>query len=260
VIGDLPTAPDGRRAAIMRKHDLPMRQFPTEAGFATFREPIDKNTDCRELVQRVIRLWPEARTAQMTNEECEDILYVAEGSVSVTAGDDRFELGRASALLVPQACDYGLASGDAQALVVSVLSPPPGSDAASGSGEELAVEAGAAVAATHEDEQEALTAGQDRWFKVLIDPRFGSRRVTQFIGFIERGRAPAHTHTYEEVIYILGGTGMVHVDERRVPISSGTSIFLPPGVSHCLENTGESPLKLLGVFSPPGAPASKQED
>jgi mannose-6-phosphate isomerase-like protein (cupin superfamily) len=62
------------------------------------------------------------------------------------------------------------------------------------------------------------------------------------------------------VIYILGGTGMVHVDERRVPISSGTSIFLPPGVSHCLENTGESPLKLLGVFSPPGAPASKQED
>jgi mannose-6-phosphate isomerase-like protein (cupin superfamily) len=116
-----------------------------------------------------------------------------------------------------------------------------------------------APAATREDDQERLAAGPDRWFKVLIDPRFGSARITQFVGFIEHGRAPAHTHTYEEVIYILGGTGLVHVDERRVPISSGTSIFLPPGVPHCLENTGDAALKLLGVFSPPGSPAGTRE-
>jgi quercetin dioxygenase-like cupin family protein len=260
VIGDLPTAPDGRRAAVMRKHDLPMRQFPTDAGFATFREPIDKNTDSRELVQRLLRLWPNSRTATMTNDESEEILYVAEGSVTAIVGDDRFELGRASALLVPPACAYGLTAGDGQTLLVSVLSPPPGANAAS-AGDPFGPDAGTPDAATtREEEQEALTAGEDRWFKVLIDPRFGSRRVTQFVGFIERGRAPAHTHTYEEVIYILGGTGWVHVDERKVPISAGTSIFLPPGVAHCLENTGDAPLKLLGVFSPPGSPANRRED
>jgi mannose-6-phosphate isomerase-like protein (cupin superfamily) len=260
MIDDLPTAPDGRRAVVMRKHDLPMRQFPTGAGFATFRAPIDKNTGCRELVQRVIRLWPDTRTGEMTNDESEDILYVAEGSVSAAVRDERFELGRASALLVPPACAYELASGDDQALLVSVLSPPPGSDVAAGDRAAVMASEAPDAAVAREEEQEALTAGEDRWFKVLIDPRFGSRRVTQFVGFIERGRAPAHTHMYEEVIYILGGTGMVHVDERRVPIASGTSIFLPPGVAHCLENTGESPLKLLGVFSPPGSPASKRED
>jgi mannose-6-phosphate isomerase-like protein (cupin superfamily) len=260
VIDDLPVAPDGRRAAVLRKHDLPMRQFPTEAGFATFREPIDKNTDCRELVQRVIRLWPATRTFEMTNDESEDVLYVAEGSVTATVRDARFELGAGAALLVPTACAYELTAGDAQALLVSVMSPPPGAEPASVSGGESVTDVPADAAMTREDDQEPLTAGQDRWFKVLIDPRFGSGRVTQFVGFIERGRAPAHTHTYEEVIYILAGSGLAHVDERRVPIASGTSIFLPPGVPHCLENTGESPLKLLGVFSPPGSPAGKRED
>src|SRR5206468_3946456 len=112
-------------------------------------------------------------------------------------------------------------------------------------------------AVTTADEQDPLPAGDDRSFKLLIDPRFGCRNVTQFLGSIERSRAPFHTHTYEEVIYILGGEGFVHVDDRRVGIRAGTSIFLPPGVPHCLENASEGTLTLLGVFSPAGSPADK---
>ena len=68
-----------------------------------------------------------------------------------------------------------------------------------------------------------------------------------------------HTHTYEEAIYVLEGEGVVHIDGDHVPISKGSSIFLPPETRHCLENQGEEDLKVLGVFSPPGSPADKTE-
>ena len=105
-----------------------------------------------------------------------------------------------------------------------------------------------------------LPAGDDRSFKLMIDPRFGARNVTQFVGSIERSRAPFHTHTYEEVIYILSGRGLVHVHGRSVPVREGSSVFLPPGVPHCLENASEGVLRLLGVFSPAGSPADKAEE
>lgn len=91
----------------------------------------------------------------------------------------------------------------------------------------------------------------------MIDPRHGSRTVTQFVGFIDRSRAPFHTHTYEEAIYILEGDGIVHVEDRELPIGRGSSIFLSPGTPHCIENRSDGALRLLGVFSPPGSPADK---
>jgi len=112
-----------------------------------------------------------------------------------------------------------------------------------------------------EDDQLPIPAGDDRSFKILVDPRLGAEHATQFVGFIRKSKAPPHTHIYEEAIYILEGEGIVHIGEdRHEPIRPGTSIFLPPGTPHCLENRGEQTLKLLGVFSPPGSPANKAEE
>ncbi|MEK7277930.1 MAG: cupin domain-containing protein [Chloroflexota bacterium] len=92
----------------------------------------------------------------------------------------------------------------------------------------------------------------------MIDPRYGCKYLTQFVGFIEKSRAPYHTHTYEEVIYILGGRGIVHIEDGDFPIRAGSSIYLSPGTSHCLENAGAETLRLLGVFCPAGSPADKK--
>jgi mannose-6-phosphate isomerase-like protein (cupin superfamily) len=99
----------------------------------------------------------------------------------------------------------------------------------------------------------------DRYFMLMIDPHHGSHYVTQFVGFIERSKAPMHTHTYEEVIYITGGHGVVHIPEGDFPISAGTSVYLAPGTPHCLENQGGEPMSLVGVFCPAGSPASRQK-
>jgi len=95
----------------------------------------------------------------------------------------------------------------------------------------------------------------DREFRVLLSEGL---TITQFAGMIPPGRAPAHHHTYDEVVHVLAGQGVVHLGDTDTPIGPGTSIYLPPLQPHCLENTGAEPLRVLGVFHPAGSPAAKQ--
>ena len=95
----------------------------------------------------------------------------------------------------------------------------------------------------------------DREFRVLLSEGL---TITQFAGLIPPGRAPAHHHTYDEVVHVLAGRGVVHLSGTTAEIGPGTSIYLPPYQPHCLENTGSGPLEVLGVFYPAGSPAAKQ--
>jgi mannose-6-phosphate isomerase-like protein (cupin superfamily) len=101
----------------------------------------------------------------------------------------------------------------------------------------------------------------DREFRVLLS---SGLVFTQFAGLIPPGRASAHQHTYDEVVHVLAGRGVVHLSGAGAgagagaEIGPGTSIYLPPGQLHCLENTGPGPLEVLGVFYPAGSPAAKQ--
>ncbi len=231
-----------------------MEPFGAAGATATLREPIDGRTDCRQLIQRVVRLTA-GRTEDLRNAASEDVVYLASGRARAIVSGEGFDLEPGSALFVPAGAPYRFDVDQGEdALLVSVLSPQPGR------GDGLDVRGDDGPAVVREEDEPRIPAGDDRYFKLMVDPRFGCRTVTQFVGFIEKSRAPYHTHTYEEVIYILGGEGVVHIDDRHVPIHRGTSIFLPPGVPHCLENVSSEVLRLLGVFSPPGSPANKIEN
>jgi mannose-6-phosphate isomerase-like protein (cupin superfamily) len=99
----------------------------------------------------------------------------------------------------------------------------------------------------------------DRRFRVLFGPGRGCAAATQFVGEIPPGRAPAHTHTYDEVVLVLAGSGVLHAGAEDRPLTPGSCLHLPPGVPHCLENTGPDTLRVLGVFHPGGSPAAKRE-
>ncbi len=99
------------------------------------------------------------------------------------------------------------------------------------------------------------TATAGRQFVLGARPDNGCASVTQFIGLVPPGRAPDHFHTYDEVIYILDGEGALHIDGESTPLRPGSCVHLPARVVHCLENTGDSELRLLGVFRPAGSPA-----
>ncbi len=243
-------------AAVISSLDGPKQPVPNAA--AALRTPIDRSgCGCQNLVQRVIRLEPES-LLEWINPDSDDVLYVVSGTGEAKVAGRQYSLTPSTGLLIPTGSPYSIFnSGPTPLEVVSVLSPQPGRPA-SVPPSPKAQPVGPQGASVHESQEAPLPAGGDRYFKLMIDPRHGSRYVTQFIGFIEKSRAPFHTHTYEEVIYVLGGEGIVHIGDGDFPIRPGSSIYLPPGTPHCLENRSAEPLRLLGVFCPAGSPADNK--
>src|SRR6266542_669301 len=250
-------------AAVISERDRSTLQLPRGAG--SYRIPIDDTTGSKQLVQRVVALEP-GRSPQLFNQSSEDVRYVVRGRGTFETTHLSVPVQPGSAMLAPAWTAYKIINeGPIPLALLSVVSPQPDSARVrpdwSGISWDTPWPETVPPAITHEAQEEALPSGDDRYFKLLIDPRYGAKHVTQFVGFIDRSRAPFHTHTYEEAIYILEGEGIVHIEGHAdAPIRPGTSIFLPPGTPHCLENASDGVLKLLGVFSPPGSPASKVED
>jgi len=106
----------------------------------------------------------------------------------------------------------------------------------------------------------AVETTGDRRFRVLFGPGRGCAAATQFVGEIPPGRAPEHSHPYDEVVLVLAGQGVVHLGPAEQPLAAGSCVHLPPGQPHCLENTGRETLMVLGVFHPGGSPAQKQKE
>ncbi len=134
---------------------------------------------------------------------------------------------------------HGAGAGDLEILVITVRAE---------------AEAGPALHVTTLAASAVERTG-DREFRVLLSAGLS---ITQFAGLIPPGRAPEHHHTYDEVVHVLAGQGVVHLSGGQAEIGPGTSIYLPPYQPHCLENTGSEPLRVLGVFYPAGSPAAKQ--
>ncbi|HEX9236511.1 MAG TPA: cupin domain-containing protein [Actinomycetota bacterium] len=243
-----------RRPRVIHETEVAAVDFPDGSG--SYRLLIDPTVGARHVMQFAARIRPGARSPLEAKPE-EEAMYVVSGLGRLTVGETDHDLQPGSAALIPSGTEGWLSNvGDQDLHLIPVVSPPMGTPMP-------AHPAGPVPAVSlHEMDQPAESAGEDREFRVLIDPRHGAQHVTQFVGFIDRSRAPFHTHTYEEAIYVLDGEGVVHVGGDHGfdhPIRPGSSIFLPPGTPHCLENAGAGVLKLLGVFSPPGSPGSKQE-
>jgi mannose-6-phosphate isomerase-like protein (cupin superfamily) len=107
-------------------------------------------------------------------------------------------------------------------------------------------------------DRESLPASPNREFRFLVNEDFGCLDVTQFVGIVQPSKAPFHSHTYDEVGYIVEGEGLAHVDGETVPLRAGSCFHLAPGQEHCIENSGSAPMRILGVFHPSGDPASRQ--
>jgi mannose-6-phosphate isomerase-like protein (cupin superfamily) len=97
----------------------------------------------------------------------------------------------------------------------------------------------------------------DRQFRVLFGPGVGCAVATQFVGEIPPGRAPEHSHPYDEVVLVLAGDGVLHAGGAGYPLAAGSCAHLPARLVHCLENTGTARMRVLGVFHPANSPAAK---
>ena len=60
-----------------------------------------------------------------------------------------------------------------------------------------------------------------------------------------------HRHNItEEIYHITHGAGMMTLGGERFAVAPGDTICIAPGTPHCIENTGDAPLKILCACSP----------
>jgi quercetin dioxygenase-like cupin family protein len=62
-------------------------------------------------------------------------------------------------------------------------------------------------------------------------------------------RTPWHTHSAEEVVYVVEGSAEAGIGRRKLRVDAGGLVLIPSGEPHGLENVGEGPLRFLGFFS-----------
>jgi len=199
---------------------------------------------CATFEQRVLR-FGSGLSDEQDPAGSDEVLYVVSGEGELLVGEERARLAGGIGVFLPAGTTWRAANaGDEPLVLLSVLVPEPiGGD-------------GRAYAVVRLVDQELAGATAARRFQLGATPAVGCESATQFLGYIPPGRAPDHYHRYDEVLYVVDGEGLLHVEgEGSEPIGAGSAVHLPARLVHCLENTGAGDMTILGVFRPAGSPA-----
>jgi mannose-6-phosphate isomerase-like protein (cupin superfamily) len=207
----------------------------------------DRSRGCELLEQRVVRFDP-GRSNSRTLGDSQEVMYVVSGRGELELDGERHDLEPDTGVFAAAGETYAIVNPGPDPLdVVSVVTP---ADRHRADGDRR-------VTVRFADQPE-LPASTERTFKYLVNQDAGCLDVTQFVGIVQPSKAPFHSHTYDEVGYIVEGEGFAHIDGESIPLRAGSCFHLSPGQEHCIENSGSTPMRILGVFHPSGDPASRE--
>lgn len=225
------------------EHDLE----PTRANgdTASRTTAIDSRLGSERLELHVTRYKP-GRSKARKLDGVQEILYAVSGRGTLFVNGEPSELEPMTGAYVAAGESYEIENPGAETLLVVSATAPQENGGPPTDRRTVRFE-----------DQPSLPASGDREFRYLVTDQVGCRDLTQFFGVIAPGRAPDHSHVYDEVIYVLEGEGTLHIDGGHEPVSAGTCIHLPPLREHSLENGGDGPMKVMAVFHPAGDPASR---
>jgi len=86
--------------------------------------------------------------------------------------------------------------------------------------------------------------------KALIDAKetggFGVLSVT----FSPGARLNFHTHTFEQILYVTEGKGIMATRENKKIVTPGAVIFIPPGEAHWHGATADSSFSHIAIQKP----------
>lgn len=101
----------------------------------------------------------------------------------------------------------------------------------------------------------------ERIIKIIASPDTKKMCVQKFtfgISIIRAGgRTDPHSHEgTEECIYVATGRGQAKIAGQSFQIEPETCIMISPGKPHSFLNSSDETMKLIWVYSPPGAEKS----
>jgi mannose-6-phosphate isomerase-like protein (cupin superfamily) len=227
-------------------HEDELRASARNGDTAARAVAIDSSNGSSVLELHLARYGP-GRSSPQALEGIQEIMYTTSGRGLLTVAGDSHELEPGTAAYLTAGVSYEVDNPGPEDLVIVSATAP-----------QRAEEAQVPTARTvRYADQPTLPASGDREFRYLVTDEVGCMDATQFYGVIAPGRAPDHSHVYDEVIYVLEGEGVLHGGGEDRPVSAGSCIHLPPFFVHSLENSGDSPMRIVATFHPSGDPASR---
>lgn len=97
-----------------------------------------------------------------------------------------------------------------------------------------------------------ISPDDTNYFACLADPVTEGVPFTFIVEIYEKGGAtPPNTHSVAyEFFFILEGSGKGYCDGVEVDLAPGSSLLIPPGKEHVVQNTGEGKLYALCAMVP----------
>jgi mannose-6-phosphate isomerase-like protein (cupin superfamily) len=234
---------------------------PMVDGLLRVWKQVGREAGAKAISLRILE-FAQGQSNGMCNTDCDEVLYVLEGSGTLTLDERAHEIAPETGVYIRPGAAFAVENPNPEPIViVSSRCPEPVPPAAEADARTMPAGRAAApevAPLVRLSDRKALPTA-DRWYRVLVDEEVGSAQVTQFVGSIPPGRAPDHFHKYEEVLFILRGEGRMWAGESNTPIAAGSCVYLPNRQVHCVENTGKGELRLLGVFYPAGSPAVRYD-
>ncbi len=93
---------------------------------------------------------------------------------------------------------------------------------------------------------EAQPALEGVTMRVVIGPEEGAPTFNMRVFEVQPGHAsPYHDHWWEHEVFVLSGQGVVRTGQDEMPISHGSTVFVPGGDLHQFCNTGNDVLRFL---------------
>ena len=217
----------------------------TEGDTALEKVVLGAHTGSQLLEQHVTRYAP-GRSLPRREDRRDELLFVVSGRGTLDLDGEPHDLEPDTGAYVRAGETYTIDNeGPDELLIVSTTVPV-----------EQVYRSPREVTVRFQDQPE-LRADAKRTFRYLVNQDAGCMDATQFVGIVEPCRAPDHSHSYDELGYIVEGEGFAHIGTESIPLRAGSCFHLPPEQVHCIENTGPGVMRILGVFHPSGDPASR---
>ena len=89
------------------------------------------------------------------------------------------------------------------------------------------------------------------WLRELVGAEQSTQLRVFFVRFEPGGRNLLHTHSFDQVLYILEGEGIVATETEEYPVRPGDLVVVPAGELHWHGATAETAMAHL-AFGIPG--------
>ncbi len=96
-------------------------------------------------------------------------------------------------------------------------------------------------------EAKDVAAGKDTTIQVLISSQEGPNFALRKFSMQKGGGMPRHTNLVEHEQYVLRGEADITLGDEMHHVEMGDVVFIPEGVIHSYQNTGEEPFEFLCI-------------